>query len=233
MKSSIIPHCLPGKQHNLPCFIWYLLVVLPFLAGGFHTYSALITVPVLLYGLVQTHRTQGFLSMKFTLHSITCLVIALGYFLTPLWAADRGMAPFGIVRFLPFLLLTLLLMQYTTEDKMTFLQPLPYCGGVMVLVSCLCMSLPAVSNYVTINGRLSGFLQYPNSFAAFLLAGFSLQSVKRNHKILDWLTDLLLIAGIFLSGSRTGVLLLFFALFAAAIFHKKIPLQYISIKYML
>ena len=205
-----------------PSFIRYLLLILPFLAGGFHTSVAIVTTPVLLISLIQIFRTQGFLKVVLNLQSIACFAVTLGYCITPLWAADRGMAMMGILRFLPLPLLVLLLMQYTQTEKAQFLKLLPITGIVMTLLSCMLWFFPATQDSVTVNNRLSGFLQYPNSFAAFLLVGIAVQSAKKHSKISDWLMDLILIAGIILSGSRTGVLLLFFVLLVIAIFHKKI-----------
>lgn len=205
-----------------PIFVWYLLLILPFLAGGFHTSVAIVTTPVLLISLIQIFRKQGFLKTDLNLQSIACFAITLGYCITPLWAADRGMAIMGILRFIPLPLLVLLLMQYTQTEKLQFLHYLPISGVIMTLLSCLLWLFPATQDYVTVNNRLSGFLQYPNSFAAFLLVGIAVQGGKEYHKISDWLMNLTLIVGIILSGSRTGVLLLFFALLVIAAFRKKI-----------
>lgn len=205
-----------------PGFVWYLLLTLPFLAGGFHTSVAIVTTPVLLISLIQIFRTQGFLKITLNPQSIACFAVTVGYCITPLWAADRGMAIMGVLRFLPLSLLVVLLMQYTQTEKIQFLQILPISGILMTLLSCILRIFPATQDFVTVNNRLSGFLQYPNSFAAFLLVGIAVQGGKEHNKIFDWLTDLILIAGIFLSGSRTSVLLLVFALLVIAVFRKKI-----------
>lgn len=219
-----------GIVNTAPCFVWYLLLVLPFLAGGFHTSVAIITIPVLLISLILFFRKHGMLKIALNLQTIACLAVTLGYCITPLWAADRGMAMMGILRFIPILLLTLLLTQYKQNEKAQFLQLLPRWGIAMTLLSCVFWILPATRDYVTVNGRLSGFLQYPNTFAAFLLVGIAVQGGKEHHKAIDWLTDLILAAGIILSGSRTGVLLLFFALLAIAVFRRKIhPLLLLAV----
>ena len=92
----------------------------------------------------------------------------------------------------------------------------------MTLTGCLLWLFPAAKDLVTVNGRLSGFLQYPNTFAAFLLTGIAVLGAKSRPKATDYLTGAVLIAGLFLSGSRTGVLLLALLLPTIGVVHKKI-----------
>ena len=126
-----------------PIFVWYLLLILPFFAGGFHPSVAIITTPVLLISLIQIFRKQGFLKTTLNLQSIACFAVTLGYCITPLWAADRGMAIIGILRFISLPLLVLLLMQYTQTEKVQFLHYLPISGVIMTLLGCILWFFPA------------------------------------------------------------------------------------------
>lgn len=206
------------QSFRLPPEILYLYCILPFLAGGFYTYLAAVTACVLLLGLMR----RQVLHIPCNASLAVCWILFAGYCITPFWAADKGMAVFGIVRYFPLVLLGCLLPQYTSQQRMQFLSVLPLCGAAMTLTGCLLWLFPAAKDLVTVNGRLSGFLQYPNTFAAFLLTGIAVLGAKSRPKATDYLTGAVLIAGLFLSGSRTGVLLLALLLPAIGVVHKKI-----------
>ena len=176
-------NALLRKQNiRIPMPIWYVLWLLPFVAGGFHTFLAAVTVGILLGGLAVTVHREKVLKITRNVHSITFLILVAAYCVTPVWAADKGMAVFGIVRYLPVLLLMLLLMQYPKEQKQQWLQLLPLCGTAMTVISCVLWSIPSTAEMVSVNGRLSGFLQYPNTFAAFLLMGLAILSSRKLYE---------------------------------------------------
>lgn len=212
------------KTFGVPFWVWYFLIICPFLAGGFYTYMSMLSVVVLVLALIKQCRIKKKLKIVLNLNFVTVLSIVISYCVTPLWAADKGMAIFGILRFCPLFLMALLLMQYENSQKDDWYILLPLSGAVLTLVSCMAWIIPAAQNFVLVNGRLSGFLQYPNTFAAFLLTGLSVLGTKRPRSIADIFLVGLLIAGVFFSGSRISVLLLLFLPLIVAIFcKKKIP----------
>ena len=222
--SAFFLNTLLKKHHiQIPVSIWYLLWILPYLAGGFHTASAAITVVAILLSLYRTYSQAQSLRFVWNTSAIMCLVIPLAYCISPLWAADRGMAVFGILRYLPVILLAFFLMQCTAEQRGQFLTILPLCGTVMTLISCMLWALPFAKETVTVNGRLSGFLQYPNTFAAFLLIGIAVLGTQKFRRRTVFFCFPVLLAGLFLTGSRTGFLLLLFLLLLIGVYHKKIP----------
>ncbi len=206
---------------QIPLSFWYLFWFLPFLAGGFHTYMAAMTAIILLADLFRMICVRRHLNIAMSISVVTCVVIVLGYCLTPFWAADRGMAVWGIPRCCPVLLLSILLMQYPDDQKKHCFILIPICGAVMTIASCILWCIPATQDFVMINGRLSGFLQYPNTFAAFLLAGIAVLAMTPGKKVPLLLLGFVLIAGILLSGSRTSILLLAFLVPAIYILQKK------------
>lgn len=209
---------------RIPWLIYFLLWFLPFLAGGFYTFSALLSVLILSANIVMSTYNNPTLKVVINTNTMACFVLALFYCITPIWAADRGMAMFGVLRYMPVLLFALWLIQYSNEEKALFLSILPIVGAVMTIASCILWIFPTTKDFITVNGRLSGFLQYPNTFAAFLLTGLAVLGAKQHRCLYDWLLNSVLITGIFLSGSRTAVLLLFFFLLTAVVLHKKLPL---------
>ena len=199
---------LRRQGRRLPWIFLYLSVILPFAAGGFHTYTAMVTALLLLGNLAFTVRQKKQLRFVWNGNTLAVFLVTLSYCVTPLWAADRGMAVFGILRYLPLTLYALTLMQYSPEERNRALELIPISGALMTLVSCVLLPLPGMETYLTVNGRLSAFFQYPNTFAAFLLAGIILLNTKPSYGKLALPVNALLILGVVLSGSRTGFLLL-------------------------
>lgn len=206
---------------EIPGIFLYLTFVLPFAAGGFHTYVSAVTVVCLVLHLWTTARKQGYLRLTLNGNSLAVLLLVLGYCVTPIWAADKGMAVLGILRYMPQLLYVLTLIQLTPEQKKDCLKLIPVGGAVMTVLSCLLLLIPGADVYLTVKGRLAGFLQYPNTYAAFLLAGLILQYSKENRRKYDILTDAILVLGILLSGSKTGFVLLVAAVIGIAIIQKE------------
>ena len=71
----------------------------------------------------------------------------------------------------------------------------------------IAVSSIVVSNLFLVSERLSGFFQYPNTFALFLLISELLLLKKINLKIIDYITLAVLIGGLLYTGSRTVFLL--------------------------
>lgn len=186
-----------------------LALALPFSAGGFHTGTTAALSAVLMLALVERICKKRKLLFYWNLNSIAVFLLFAAYCISPLWAADRGMAAFAFPRFLPLVLFSLFLMQEQEDTHQQLLDLVPLCGCMMTAVSLASLWIPGFSDSVIVNGRLSSFLQYPNSYAAFLLAGLVLQSFSSRGK---WVfpSCLLLMVGIILSGSRTVFLLMLF-----------------------
>ncbi len=219
-----LPLC--NRSHRLdaasPRLLQLFLFVLPFVIGGFFTYLNALAAIFLLVILILVGMRQGFLLLRLNLTTLTLLAIFGSFCITPLWAADRGMAVFGIVRFLPVLLYGLLLLQLTDKQRELLFSLLPICGVFMTVLSLGLSVLPATQQLVTVSGRLSGFFDYPNSFALFLLLGLVVQGTKAERQRSDWLFDGALIVGILASGSRTVFLLLLAAVVILCILRKNL-----------
>lgn len=201
---AILKKNIPSLQ---PVIFW-LLFVLPFAVGGFYTWTAVPVSGVLLFALWQKVQANGKLSFSLNISSAALIAVFAGFCLTSLWAADKGMAVFGFVRFFPVLLFAVLLMQLSSEEKDTVLAPIPLAGAIMTVSSFLLQLIPALNPAFTVNGRLAGFFEYPNVFAAFLLAGLMLQGTRENRSITDIIVDTILIIGVIISGSRTAFILM-------------------------
>lgn len=211
--------CRKDASVSLRVLTWSLFA-LPFASGGFYTYTAPLLCLPLLYALWKGGTLR--LSCSWPLPALTAVAVA--YLLTPLWAADRGMAIFGFVRFLPVLLFALNLLALNAEERRGVFALVPLSGAVMTALSLALLYLPAVREYVTVNGRLSGFFEYPNTFSLFLLAGFILSAQKERLRAADWICCAVLLVGILASGSRTSFLLLVLSILLLCIVKRR--LQY-------
>lgn len=114
------------------------------------------------------------LSLRPAAPCIAAALLFLAYLVTPLWAADAGLAAWGVAKMLPLPLFALCLLQLTAEERRLLLRDVPAAGCVMTVLSCLLRFVPVLSPFVLVSGRLGGFFQYPNTFACFLLLGLEI-----------------------------------------------------------
>ncbi len=204
-----------------------LLLLAPFFLGCYYPWASALAALYLLGLLVLWQRKQPLvLSMSPLL--LTAVLIVLFHLLGAVWGVDKGMAPFGALKFLPLPLFVLALDQLKPEDRMGLFRRLPAAACVMALLSLLLSLVPALQDWFVINGRQAGFFQYPNTYALYLLAAVTvtLFGVPLRFGRLPYLAVLL--AGIALSGSRTVFLLLIplllFACFAEKDRQKRVRL---------
>ncbi|MBQ4016794.1 MAG: hypothetical protein II608_04565, partial [Oscillospiraceae bacterium] len=146
-----------------------VLLLSPFLTGLFYLWGAALAVIGLTGALLLTQKREG-LRFSFSPLLLACGSLVLFHLGGCLWGTDRGMALAGALQFLPLPLFALALQQREAEKRMQMLNWLPHTAAAMVLLSFLLSRIPACAGRFLINGRLAGFFQYPNTFAAYLLA---------------------------------------------------------------
>lgn len=190
----------------LTCVLW----------GGYYEYvscalSAALTVCLLL----QMYKTKQ-LAYACSAAFFAPIVLAAAYLLTAFWAQDKGMAPLGFVKFLPLPLFALLLLD-RQEEKERCLRTIPWVGVGMVLLSGVGSFFPWAEGHFTVSGRLAGFFEYPNTFALFLLLGIIVLATGEKKGWLPLAQLLVLLGGIFFSGSRAVFALMVAALVCLAI----------------
>ena len=207
------PKFRPGTHWLCPV----LALALPFCAGGFHTGTAAALCLVLVLALLEQLRKHKNFRLCLNPGSLALLAVFLAYAIAPLWAADKGMALFAIPHYLPLALLALVLMQEDLREPILDLIPLGGC--LMTLLSLAVLCFPGLRDQVVVNGRLAGFFQYPNSFAAFLLAGLVYRILSGSKGSLP--VCLILMAGIVLSGSKTTFVLMALSLAAILLLRRQ------------
>ena len=177
------------------------------LTGGFSEFFSCavgVVVSALLLVLILRNKADG-MEIKLGSSFFAVALIALFYLVTPLYAVDRGMAFLGFVKFLPVVLFAVLLMQ--KESYVPSLRRLlPLLAATAGLASLLLMAVGAIG--FSVAGRMAGFFQYPNSFAAFLMVGALTALAAPDRRLTDLLLAGLLIILILLTGSRAVLVLM-------------------------
>lgn len=196
----------------------------PFMVGVFYECSSALIAMVLLIWLWRYWKRERRLTYSCSIAFIAVCAVFAGYLLSVFWAVDRGMAPWGAVKFLPAPLFAVGLLQLPKEKRNRMLYLLPVLGMWMTIFSCLLAFIPFCRDFLMVNGRMGGFFQYPNTYAMYLLAGLVVLIMHNRTEISGkkfCFQTVILIAGIFLSGSRTVWLLLVVMILFLCIYYRK------------
>lgn len=198
-----------------------LFFISPFLAGLYHELACGVFSVCLVLWLFVCGRRQT-LTVRKNAAVLAVLCFFLAYLITPLWAADSGLAAWGIAKALPVLLFPVCLMQLEQAERRVMLCDLPLMGCIMTAVSCLLQMIPPLAAYCVVNGRLGGFFQYPNTFACFLLLGLEvLLFDQRRGKWAKLIQAMLLALGFFQAGSRAMAVIGLLALAAGLLLRRR------------
>ncbi len=185
-----------------------LLLFSPFLLGLYFPWTAALAVLFLLV-LLSGCAGKGKLRVSAGPLLAAAAAVVLFHALGALWGTDRGMALIGALQFLPLPLFVLALEQLEPGERTGLLRKVPVSAACMTLLSLLLSLIPALGPRFLTAGRLSGFFQYPNSFALYLFAGVILLFLGNYPEKQRIPLLLVLLGGIALSRSR-GVLGLLF-----------------------
>lgn len=215
------------KRINELSFSQIVLYASLFCVGIFHEYlSCLLSVVLLVWLCLHLHRS-GHLTVSVTLTAIAAAVLIAGYALSPLWAVDSGEAVFGFYKFLPVPLYLLVLMQQP-DGREKAIAGLPYMLTVTTVISVGLMYIPGLESYFAVAGRLSGPLQYPNTFAALLLVAELLLLTKDKWRWWDFGCIAVLLFGILYTGSRTVLIVAAASNVAALLINRNKRIRWIA-----
>lgn len=186
-------------------FAEIILIVSLLLLGLFYeVYSCAASVAMLVWLLIKLIKKSE-IKVYLNLTSISICIIVFSYLISSIWAIDSGMALIGFIKFLPILLFILIIMQKKNNDDI--LQMLPIVGVVITIISSIGMQFSSTEAFFSVDGRLAGFFQYPNTFALFLLIAELIILSKEKHSAFDYISFAVLIFGILYTGSRTVFIL--------------------------
>lgn len=191
------------------CFpLHFLFVISPFLIGMYYEWTSCIAAIFLSAYLIYCRKISGHLIFPKSPVMYACLTVVCAFALSPLWAVDKGMTVFGAVKFLPLPLFCMALAQVNTDERQKLINAVPIIGVAMTIISFPLSFVPILKDYLLVSGRLAGFFQYSNTYAIYLFVGIVIAVGS------DWIAkkklviSAVLLAGIFLSGSRTVFILL-------------------------
>lgn len=187
--------------------------------GLFHEYLACFAGLILsIYLATCMHKNNG-IKLHFNMCLLSVTLIVISYGVTTFWALDKGAALIGFFKFLPLLLFLISVMQKSKEAD-DYLSLLPYIATVMTVASAVWMQIPVFEKWFSVSGRLSGFFQYSNTFAIFLLASLIILVTKEKLEKYDILMILVILFGIFYSGSRTVFVLMIVSVIGIVLFNR-------------
>lgn len=187
--------------------------------GLFYEFLSCAASALMCVYLIYTIKKNGCFVFRTSLGGITVIFISLMYGVSAFWAVDPGMAFIGFLKFIPITLLTLIIMQFK-NDGMDYLDILPSTAAIMTVVSEVLSLIPPISEIFAPAGRLSGFLQYSNTFALILLVSIIITAEKDKLNILDYIYLVIFSLGILLSGSRTVFALTLLTVVLIIVFNK-------------
>jgi len=194
----------------------FLLIIIPFIFGLFYDFAVFaVAISCLIIILVNIFKNKK-IKIYFNYCFISITTLTLGYLLTCFWAVDKIDALLGFFRIFTALLFTIILMQLDKEKIQNYYNVIPTSGIVMTIICLLIGTIPLFNRYFySENGRLGGFFQYSNTFALFLLIGLIITIYSKENLKSKILKELIILLGIFLTGSRTVFLLtiLFFVIY--------------------
>ena len=185
-------------------FISLSIILASICFGGFYDFVACGLAVILLVNLLIKYIKNKKIKIEINLAFIVICILNLASIIVCFYAVDKSMAVFGIFRNLAILIFYLNLCQYEKEENQKSLLTVSFTSLGMFLVSIIMYFIEPLRSLVFSDGnRLTGFFQYANTFALFLLLGFIILafSKKINIKLKIILLTLLFI-GILLTGSR-------------------------------
>lgn len=202
--------------------MWILMtciIVTGVLGGGYFISVSALAVLFLLGVLFYRMYYEKKVTTAWDLNMLAFAVLVFAYLAVSLWAVDSGMAILGFIKFLP-LLLFYVLISGRKEERKRMISALPMLGCLMTIFSFVMMQFSVFAERVSVAGRLSGFFQYPNTYALFMLVCLIIVLWRLDYRHPDWLDLVYLVAAVFgiaMSGSRTVFVLTVVALLYLAI----------------
>lgn len=204
----------------------YILSGFVMAVGLFHEFLSCVASVILCICLLILVHKNKIIVFKSNIASFTVMIISFMYLVSILWAVDPGMAFIGFIKFLPLVLFMLVVMQ-DRDNSDKYLDALPIAGVVMTVVSTIVMMFSPKNNVFAPVGRLSGFLEYSNTFALILLVSLVIITLKKEHNWFDFVCFPILIGGIIASGSRSVFVLMIISVITMISFSNIKRIKYI------
>lgn len=180
-----------------------LLASLVMLGGFIEVFAFIISAVLAILLIIAVIRNKSF-RFRRSIVSVAVLCIPLFYLITVFYAVDTGMAILGFLKYASVGLFALLVMQYDGASQKT-INMLPWFALFLGAASAILMLIPGLP--FTVNGRMAGFFEYPNTFAMLLLIGELAALTNDKPKLGTSAICAALMLLILLTGSRTVLVL--------------------------
>ena len=187
------------------------------LVGGFFDWGVAAIGAVIAVEIVLFYRKKRpVYKKKQTIFTCLPFILLIWMLLSSVWAVDATMNLFGVLRGIVILMWMYLCFQMDENEEIKIWEMIPYMGAFMVLIGIISQIHESFSSLFWQARRLGGFFQYANTCALFLMLGIVIlvqrmsqeKRINKEKKVV-WISLVLLMAGIFLTGSRSIILLLF------------------------
>ncbi|MBQ6380053.1 MAG: O-antigen ligase family protein [Clostridia bacterium] len=208
------------KQFPIKNALFLFLFLSSFCTGLFSEAFCAVTSLVLTVLLCVEIFKSGKIHYSKSIEGLVLLLIAGGFLVTTLWATDRLFALIGFLKFFALVLFAVLLCSKSEQQREELLGFVPAAGVLMTVISAVMTYAQIAPEFFSVNNRIAGFFQYPNSFALFLLIGLIICALCGEFHPLKPVAMFILLGGIFLTGSRTCFVLLLASLIAILIVSK-------------
>lgn len=189
-----------------------LLFFLSFFAFGlFYEYIACIFGGILGAFFVYLSMKKKYMRFYVNMESLSINIIVIMYLVTCIYGVDAGMGYIGFSKNVTIFFFLCIVMQLNKEQREEMLEKIPVIGFIMTVIGLISYGIEPLHQFLFIADRMGGFFQYPNVFAVFCLVGVVfLLDRKRTGKErnIQGVQFIILMLGIFLSGSRSVFLLM-------------------------
>lgn len=187
--------------------------------GFFFLFQLMVNEHVKLYGNIK---------------SFSIVIIIFSYLFSVWYGVDLGMGWIGFLKILTVFFFGCCMMQLSENQRDKMLAAIPAAGCMMTVFGLVSYRIKPAYEFFFTAERLGGFFQYANVFALLCLIGLILlaETISKNTStFLLYVQAALLMAGIFLSGSRTVFFLAAFSGILAVIHKKRICLPFLSMAF--
>lgn len=205
-----------------------IIFILPFLWGGFYEFVTFIIGTILSVNLIWLYIKNKKIYIEKNNIILITFVLVISSFLTIFWAIDTNSAIFGFLKCLCLLLFALNVTQLEEKERNDLFTVIPISSICMLSISAILAIIPATKSYVvSTSNRLTGFFQYANVCAMYILISMIIVYFSNwNNKLKIFCLSIFTISILF-TGSRTVFALMILCIIVLAVHKRKESKYYI------
>lgn len=192
-----------SQSINLQILIEILFLSTFLLFGGYYEFvSAILAVAAV---IVSLHcNSRGECKIKVDNYFLFASLLAFFYVVSSFYAIDSGMAWTGFAKKCYPFLFAVLISKMEIDQRKKLLKKLPQFACALTVLSGVGIFIPAFRSHIWMAGRFAGTFQNANAYALFLLLAIltKLESWKKKEIVLNIVELVILLLGLYLTGSR-------------------------------